>query len=123
MKDIEEWYIRGAPDNDWQGTGGVLKEKYVPVYADYLIKYLDAYRSEGIDIWGLTPVNEPHGNSGQWESMHFTPETQNDFIKRFLGPKLQSSAHKDLKVLIYDQNRDDLEHWTDTILGDPETAP
>ena len=28
----------------------------------------------------------------------------------------------DVKVLIYDQNRDDLEHWADEIFGDPETA-
>ena len=123
MKDIEDWYIGGTPDDYGGGTGGVLKEQYVPTYAEYLVRYLDAYQAEGVDIWGLTPVNEPHGNSGQWESMHFTPETQNEFIKRHLGPRLEDSAHEDLKVLIYDQNRDGLEHWTDTILGDPETAP
>ena len=122
MKDIETWYIGGAPENFNQGTGGSLKPEYVSTYADYIIKYLDAYKKEGIDIWGLTPVNEPHGNSGQWESMHFTPETQNDFIKNHLGPKLQASDHSDVNVLIYDQNRDGLEHWTDVILGDPETA-
>ena len=123
MKDIEEWYIPGTLENNFQGTGGDLKEQYVPTYADYLIRYLDAYRAEGVNIWGMTPVNEPHGNGGQWESMHFSPQTQNEFIKNHLGPKLQSSEHRDLKLLIYDQNRDGLKDWTDTILGDPETAP
>jgi glucosylceramidase len=122
MKDIEDWYIGGTPETFGEGTGGRLKEEYVGVYADYLLKYLDAYRSEGVEIWGLTPVNEPHGNSGQWESMHFTPETQRDFIKSELGPKLRSSAHNDVRLLIYDQNRDDMEHWADVILGDPEAA-
>jgi len=123
MKDIEEWYIPGTAENNYQGTGGRLKEKYVSTYADYIVKYLDAYKDEGVDIWGLTPVNEPHGNSGQWESMHFTPEIQNKFIKNHLGPKLKSSKHADAKLLIYDQNRDGLGHWTDVILGDPETKP
>ena len=123
MKDIETWYIPGAPENNWQGTGGSLKPAYVPTYADYLLKYLDAYRAEGVNIWGLTPVNEPHGNNGQWESMHFTPETQNEFIKKHLGPKLKSSQYGDIKLLAYDQNRDGLEHWTDVIFGDPQTAP
>jgi glucosylceramidase len=122
MKDIENWYIGGTPETFGEGTGGVLKEEYVGVYADYLVKYLDAYRTEGVEIWGLTPVNEPHGNSGQWESMHFTPESQRDFIKSELGPKLRSSVHRDIRLLIYDQNRDDMEHWADVILGDPEAA-
>lgn len=122
MKDIEKYYIKGTPENNYQGTGGSLKEKYEETYADYLLRYLDAYASEGIDIWGITPVNEPHGNNGQWESMHFTPESQNAFIKQYLGPKLKSANHQDVKLLIFDQNRDGLEHWTDVILGDEETA-
>lgn len=122
MKDIETWFIRGSEENNWQGTGGVLKPEYVSTYADYLVKYLDAYQAAGIDIWALTPVNEPHGNSGNWESMHFTAGTQNEFIKRQLGPKLRESRHSDTRILIYDQNRDHLEHWSDVIIGDPETA-
>ncbi|MFB1000630.1 MAG: glycosyl hydrolase, partial [Colwellia sp.] len=93
MKTIEDYYIKPTPENNHQGTGGELKPQYVGTYADYLIKYLDAYQAQGIDIWALTPVNEPHGNSGQWESMHFTPKTQNTFIKDHLGPKLKASAH------------------------------
>jgi glucosylceramidase len=123
MKDIEDWYQTSDWEAGVEGTGGVLKDEYVQTYADYIVKYFDAYAAEGIDIWGLTPVNEPHGNSGSWESMHFTPETQNEFIKSHLGPALHAGGHEDVKVLIYDQNRNDLEHWTDTILADPETAP
>lgn len=122
MKDIEDWYIKGTPENNFQGTGGKLKPEYEETYADYLIKYLDTYRSAGVDIWGITPVNEPHGNNGQWESMHFTPEGQNDFIKKYLGPKLKSGDNSHINLLIYDQNRDGLKHWTDVILGDRETA-
>jgi glucosylceramidase len=122
MKDIEEYFIQGTPENNHQGTGGELKPEYEETYADYLMKYLNAYREEGVDIWAITPVNEPHGNNGQWESMHFTPETQRDFIKEYLGPKLHSSGNKDVKLLIYDQNRDGMVHWTDVILGDKEAA-
>ena len=43
MKDIETWYIPGSAENNWQGTGGSLKPEYVSTYADYLVKYLDAY--------------------------------------------------------------------------------
>jgi len=122
MKNIETWYIPGSPENNWQGDGGWLKPEYVSTYADYLVKYLDAYKEAGVEIWGLTPVNEPHGNGGNWESMHFSPESQNDFVKHHLGPRLRESEHSDARLLIYDQNRDGLEDWTDAILGDPESA-
>ncbi|HNT52480.1 MAG TPA: glycoside hydrolase family 30 beta sandwich domain-containing protein, partial [Candidatus Syntrophosphaera sp.] len=123
MKDIETWYIPGAPENNWQGTGGSLKEEYIPAYAEYLLRYLAAYQNEGVPIWGLTPVNEPHGNNGQWESMNFSPQSQNDFIKKHLGPGLQKGGFADVNLLIYDQNRDGLEYWTDYIYSDPETTP
>jgi len=122
MKDIEDWYVKGVGDNEHDGTGGKLKSEYVQTYADYMIRYLDAYKSEGVDIWGVTPVNEPHGNSGQWESMHFTPVSQNRFIKKHLGPTLHKHGYDGIKLLIYDQNRDGLEDWTDVIFGDPATA-
>jgi glucosylceramidase len=122
MKDIEDYFIKGTPENNFQGTGGKLKTQYEKTYADYLIRYLKEYKKEGVDIWGITPVNEPHGNNGQWESMHFTPESQNLFIKNYLGPKLFDNGFNNVNLLIYDQNRDGLEHWTDIILGDEETA-
>jgi glucosylceramidase len=122
MKDIEDWFVKGTPENNHQGTGGKLKPEYEETYADYLIRYLDTYKSEGIKIWGITPVNEPHGNNGQWESMHFTPESQNEFIKNYLGPKLVKNEFKNVKLLTFDQNRDGLEHWADVVLGDEETA-
>ncbi len=123
MKDIETWYVGGSAENNWQGSGGSLKPEYESTYADYIVKYLDAYQGAGVNIWGLTPVNEPHGNGGQWECMHFSPESQNDFIKHHLGPRLQDSRHDDTRLLIYDQNRDGLEPWTDVIFADPQSAP
>ena len=123
MKDLEDWYVPGSPENNWQGTGGRLKPHHQATYADYLIKYLEAYSSEGVQLWGMTPVNEPHGNNGQWESMHFSPRSQNEFLKRHLGPALKSSRHGETRLLVYDQNRDGLEQWADVILADSETAP
>lgn len=122
MKDNEAWYQPGSPENDWQGSAGSLKPQFVGTYANYLIKYLDAYADAGVNIWAMTPVNEPHGNGGNFESMHFSPETQNDFIKHHLGPSLAASRHQDTKLMIFDQNRDGLEEWANLIFADKETA-
>ena len=115
MKDIEDWYQPGSAENNWQGTGGSLKPEYVSNYSNYLLKYLQAYRAAGVDIWGLTPVNEPHGNNGQWESMNFSPESQSDLVQSYLGPGLRMAGFQDTKLLIYDQNRDGMEHWAEVL--------
>ena len=39
--------------------GGELLEQYESTYADYLVKYLDAFRGFGIPIFALTLQNEP----------------------------------------------------------------
>lgn len=121
MKDIEDWHHPGSEENNYQGSGGVLKEGYEQYYADYLIKYLEHYRNQGVDIWGMTPVNEPFGNNGQWESMHFSAESQNDFIKHNLGPALHESENADVKLLMFDHNRGELEDWAQVLYNDDET--
>jgi glucosylceramidase len=122
MKDIEDWYQPGNEENNFQGNGGVLKKGYEQYYAAYLIKYLEHYNNQGVKIWGITPVNEPCGNSGQWESMHFSAESQNDFIKKHLGPALHQSNYADVKLLMFDHNREALEQWANVIYNDDETS-
>ena len=85
-------------------------------------KYLEAYKNEGIDIWGLTPVNEPHGNGNNWESMHFSPEEETDFVQNYLGPKLEEVGKSDIKILGYDQNRDGLKEWVDDMYKDEASS-
>jgi glucosylceramidase len=114
MKDIDDWYQ--------QGSGGSLKSEYLATYADYLVKYLDAYAAAGVYIWALTPVNEPLGNNGQWESMHFSAESQRDFIKHHLGPKLRRGNHDNVELFMLDHSRDHLETWAEVMYSDSETA-
>jgi len=66
-------------------VGGKLLPEYYNSFALFFSKYLGAYKAEGIDIWGLTPVNEPHGNGNNWESMHFSPEEETNFVQNHLG--------------------------------------
>ncbi len=122
MKDINDWFIPSSAANGYQGGGGALLPDHYSTYARYLDRYLSAYRGQGVDIWAITPVNEPLGNGGHWESMHFTPGSQNEFIKYHLGPCLQQGDNRDVQVLIYDHSRDQLEQWCDTIYGDVETS-
>ncbi|OUR90957.1 glycosyl hydrolase family 30 [Flavobacteriales bacterium 34_180_T64] len=103
MKDNKHW------------VGGKLLPEYYDTYALFFTKYLDAYKAEGINIWGLTPVNEPHGNGNNWESMHFSPGEETDFVQNHLGPKLEADGKGEINILGYDQNRAGLKEWVDVM--------
>jgi len=103
-------------NKDWRG--GKLLPEYQDTWALFFSKYLDAYKAEGIDIWGFTVENEPLGNNNNWESMNFTPEEMTGFVKDHLGPKLKSNGHN-VKILGYDQNRgDELKLWANVMYKD-----
>jgi len=103
-------------------VGGKLLPKYYDAFALYFSKYLDAYKAEGIDIWGLTPVNEPHGNGNNWESMHFNPQEETDFVQNHLGPKLEADGYGKVNILGYDQNRHGLKEWVDAMFKDEASS-
>jgi len=114
MKDNKSYYQ--------SGYGGSLLKEYYQVYADYLVKYLETYKQDGIEFWGITPVNEPQGNGGQWESMHFTPESQAEFIGKYMGPTLGKNGFGRLKLLAFDQNTREMPEWAHVIYGGQEAA-
>jgi glucosylceramidase len=110
MKDNKKW------------VGGKLLPEYHDTWALYFCKYVDAYKKEGIDIWGLTVENEPLGNGNNWESMHYSPVEMTDFVQNHLGPALEANGKVDVKILGYDQNRGDLKEWVDVMYQDENTS-
>ena len=103
-------------------VGGKLLPEFNDTFALYFSKYLEAYKKEGIDIWGVTVINEPHGNGNNWESTLFSPEEMTLFVQNHLGPKLERDGWEDIKVLGYDQNRAGLQEWVDAMYKDEKTS-
>ena len=107
-------------NNHW--VGGKLLPEYYDTWALFFSKYIDAYQKEGIDIWGFTVENEPHGNGNNWESMHYTPKEMTDFVQYHLGPKLEADGKGDKIILGYDQNRGGLKEWVDEMYRDEASS-
>lgn len=112
------WWMK---DNGSWIDGRLLPECW-QLYADYLVRYLQAYKAEGVDIWGLTPVNEPYGNGGNWESMSFPPAEETAFVRDVLGPALEAAGFGDVQILGYDQNRAGIPEWTAEMYANEENA-
>jgi glucosylceramidase len=107
-------------NNSW--VGGKLLPEYYQTWALFFSKYIDAYKNEGIGIWGITVENEPLGNGNNWESMHYTPEEMTNFVQNYLGPKLAQEGKENIKILGYDQNREHLNDWVDVMFENEATS-
>lgn len=101
--------------------GGKLLPEYDQAWANYYVKFIQAYQKEGIPIWGITIQNEPMAVQ-TWESCVYTAAEERDFLKNFLGPTMEKAGFGDKKIIVWDHNRDLMVDRANTIFGDPEAA-
>ncbi|XP_054152712.1 putative glucosylceramidase 4 [Oppia nitens] len=107
--------------------GGFIKDqpggKYYKTFANYIVKFIDSYKSNGVPIWGVTPQNEAYFKIKKgfypFNNVQFTPELQRDFIKKDLGPALFQSGNKDVKIMIYDDQSLWIKEFAQIVLSDP----
>lgn len=97
--------------------GGSLQPKYYNVYAQYLVKYIQQMKAQGIVIDAITPQNEPL-HPGNNPSMYMTAAQQANFIKNNLGPAFKA-ANFATKIIIYDHNCDN-PNYPISILNDAD---
>ncbi len=108
-------------DNKDVLQGGKLLPEFAPSWALYYAKFIMAYESEGVPIWGITIQNEPMARQ-RWESCIYTAEEERDFLKNHLGPTLEKEGLGDKNIVVWDHNRDLMPHRANTIFDDPEAA-
>ncbi|MEU0437312.1 lectin [Streptomyces sp. NPDC006290] len=85
-------------------NGGWLKSEDYGAYASYFVKYLQAYKDQGVPVSYVTAQNEPTCCSG-YPSMSWNASGLAYFTKSELLPKLNASGLS-TKVLAHDWNWD-----------------
>jgi len=86
-------------------VGGKLRPDCYDVYAQYLIKYLEAYKKEGITIQTMSVQNEPEYGTAAYSCMDMNAEEQKVFVRDYFGPKLKASGLS-TKIILFDHNCD-----------------
>ncbi|CAN7983768.1 unnamed protein product [Ixodes hexagonus] len=117
-------------NNAMSGRGtlrGSPKGVYYKAWAEYFVKFLNAYKSHNITFWGITAQNEP--SSGfvpfyPFQAMGFRASTQRDFVKFDLGPALERAGYgpDKLKLMILDDQRIFLPNFANVVLHDREAS-
>jgi glucosylceramidase len=84
--------------------GGSMRSRYFDSYAEYFVKFLEAYKAEGIDIRAVTIQNEVDTDQdGRMPQALWGQEYETVFVKKHLGPSL-AQAFPDTKIWILDHN-------------------
>jgi glucosylceramidase len=84
--------------------GGSMRKQYFAAYAQYFVKFVQAYRAEGINIKAVTTQNEVDTDQdGRMPAALWGQEYEAGFIREFLGPALRN-ASLETKIWLLDHN-------------------
>ncbi len=101
-------------------NGGSLNPIYHAAYADYFVKFIEAYAALGLPIYAITPQNEPLHETSGYPSMLMTVAQQINFLK-VLGPKFEENQI-DTKIIGYDHNWDNT-FYPQALLNNEDIKP
>ena len=84
--------------------GGCMHRKYFSSYANYFLKFLQGYESEGVPVQAITVQNEVDTEQdGRMPACAWPMEYEIDFVRQFLGPAFEkNNVHT--KIWIIDHN-------------------
>ncbi len=114
------WSPPGWMKTSGSMTGGTLLSSSFEPLANYFVRFVRDYQSEGVPVFAITPQNEPRNIPKDYPGMGMTPEEQAIFIRDHLGPAFRSARLK-TKILIFDHNWDMMD-FPSAILRDRQAA-
>ena len=84
--------------------GGTIRKTSLEPYSRYILKFLDAYKAEGVAIDAITMQNEVDTTvDGRYPACQWSQEDEILFVRKFLGP-LMRSAGCTTKIWVLDHN-------------------
>jgi len=107
--------------NGQMNRGGKLKPEFRTAWATYFCRYIQEARKEGIPVWGVSVQNEPKA-AQSWDSCIFTAIEERDFVRDYLGPALKENNLEDIKIIVWDHNKERVFERAKVYYSDPEAA-
>jgi glucosylceramidase len=104
-------------DNNSPIRGGHLLPEYYQKWAKYLVRFVKEYRAKDVSVEMMTVQNEPAALQ-RWDSCLYTAEEERNYVK-VLGLALEKARLKDVKLLVWDHNRDLMVERVKPIYEDP----
>ncbi len=91
--------------NHEMNHGGELKEEYKKTWAKYIAAYVQDCKKDGIIISMLTVQNEPEATQ-VWDSCRYSAVQEMEFVRDYLGPVFKEEGLSDVKLYVWDHNKE-----------------
>lgn len=109
-------------NNNW-GNHDKLRPEYRQLWADYFVKYFEAYRNVDLEFWGVSVQNEPANNIYippflNFTGMTWTAEEERDWVIEYLSPTLKKKGFDHIKIFSMEENRLTLPNWPEKVFRD-----
>lgn len=88
-----------APFDSW--TDGHLNPDYRKTYAEYFVKFVETMKAQGIDIYAVSPQNEPL-NKANCASLYMPWDEEAPFVKELAAAFKQNKLTT--KIYVFDHN-------------------
>ncbi len=86
------WSPPGWMKSGGSMLGGSMRRRYIPHYAQYFVKFLQAYAAEGVPVQAVTPQNEVDTDQdGRMPACIWPQEYEIEFVQH-LGPALRQNG-------------------------------
>lgn len=92
-------------DNASMIRGGKLLPEYKETWAHYYARYIKAMEKEGVHISAVSIQNEPLARQ-PWESCNYSDEDEAEFLNDYLLPALDAEGLSEVKVILWDHNKE-----------------
>lgn len=107
--------------NGEMNHGGSLKPEYRRAWAVYMAKYLAELKKEGMTIRWLTVQNEPEAEQ-TWDSCVYHAKEEMEFARDYLYPALLEAGLAEIKILVWDHNKEIVFERANDIFSDAKAA-
>jgi len=98
------WSPPGWMKSGGSMLGGSMRKRYLPAYANYFLKFLQAYADQGVPIQAVTVQNEVDTDQdGRMPACIWAQEYEMEFVRDRLGPLLEKQGLS-TKIWILDHN-------------------
>mmetsp|Transcript_33914 Transcript_33914/g.91821 ORF Transcript_33914/g.91821 Transcript_33914/m.91821 type:complete len:668 (-) Transcript_33914:142-2145(-) len=102
-------------------NAGVLRKECRDTWAYHYVRFIQEMERAGVPIWGVSVQNEPESLQ-PWESCLWSAEEEMEFVRDHLGPAFDAASMHNVKILVWDHNRDGMLERAAVVYSDPEAA-
>lgn len=94
-------------NGQWTGKGNAVKEEYYQTWSDYHLKWLELMKNDGMEIWAISPGNEPFFSqtNSLFETTQWEAEKYAKWIAEHFGPMMKNSVFSNVEIHGYDDSR------------------